>query len=80
MAAAAVAASAVVMARRWSAAGAVVERRLSGVEGARTGKMTAEPSVRHVLSSREGLCFRSVSFESHASRCREIVTRHRVRP
>lgn len=44
------------------------------VEGAEVGKMTAEPSVRHVLSSWEGLCFRSVSSPSHA-RYREIVTR-----
>lgn len=44
------------------------------VEGAEVGKMTAEPSVRHVLSSWEGLCFRSVSSASHAC-YREIVTR-----
>ncbi|KAG7188548.1 hypothetical protein KM043_008180 [Ampulex compressa] len=32
----------------------------AAAEGAEVGKMTAEPSVRHVLSSWEGLCFRSV--------------------
>lgn len=45
------------------------------MEGAETGKMTAEPSVRHVLSSWEGVYFRSVLSASHATRYREIVTR-----
>lgn len=43
------------------------------VEGAEVGKMTAEPSVRHVLPSRVGLRFRSVPSASHA-RCRDTVT------
>jgi hypothetical protein len=32
----------------------------AAVEGAEVGKMTAEPSVRHVLPLRVGLCSRSV--------------------
>lgn len=37
----------------------------AAVEGAEVGKMTAEPSVRHVLPSRVGLCFRSVPPPGH---------------
>jgi len=45
------------------------------MEGAEVGKMTAEPSVRHVLPLRVGLRFRSVPLANHA-RCRDIVTPH----
>lgn len=51
----------------------------AAVEGAEVGKMTAEPSVRHVLPSRVGLCFRSVPPPGHV-RYRVIVITSVVLP